>query len=176
MAVFNSIEYIFCYNDEKEKFYKKLKDLSAGRAMHQRGISGGRRVGTSDHRYGSMESGNGVPGGGGETTLPQTACANEVLPLMTLDRGSSPTLSCDADVSSLNCDSDEDNLSSHCTSDTVVPKDTDVTDFTNDEFLSEADDERRGPTSVEIGHWSVIVEEFLCRWCIMWKSVYVLRK
>lgn len=150
MAVFNSIEYIFCYNDEKEKFYKKLKDLSAGRAMHQRGVSGGRRVGTSDHRYGSMESGNGVPGGGGETALPATACVNEVLPLMTLDRGSSPTLSCDADVSSLNCDSDEDNLSSHCTSDTVVPKDTDVTDFTNDEFLSEADDERRGPTSVEI--------------------------
>lgn len=147
MAIFNSLEYIFCYNDEKEKFYRKLKDLSAGRAMHQRNAAA-RRTANSDHHYGSMEGGNSSQDTL-ETHLP-TAHSNEILPLMVIDRETSPSPSCDADISSLDCDSDEDNLSSHCTSDTVIPKDTDVTDFTNDEFLSEADEERRIPEKVEL--------------------------
>ncbi|KAK7081334.1 Proprotein convertase subtilisin/kexin type 7 [Halocaridina rubra] len=146
MAVFNSIEYIFCYNDEKEKFHKKLKDLSAGRAMTQRNAST-RRTMSSDHDYGSLEGGSTSQ----ETVEAHISSvhSNEILPLMS-DRGLSPSLSCDADISSLNGDSDDDALSSHCTSDAVIPKDTDVTDFTNDEFLSEADDERRTLEALEI--------------------------
>lgn len=140
MAVFNSLEYMFCYNDEKGKFYKKLQDLSAGRAMHQRSVSVQRSL-TADHRYGSIEGGSNSQSTV-ETRLP-AANSNEFLSLMVIDRETSPSPSCDADISSLDCDSDEDNLSSHCTSDTVIPKDTDVTDFTNDEFLSEGDEDKR---------------------------------
>ena len=67
----------------------------------------------------------------------------ECLPLMVRSGECSASSSCDADVSSLNCDSDEDNLSSHHTSDTIIPRDTEATDFTNDEFPSELDEERR---------------------------------
>ncbi|KAG7164227.1 Proprotein convertase subtilisin/kexin type 7-like [Homarus americanus] len=147
MAIFNSFEYIFCYNGEKEKFYKKLQDLSAGRAMHQRNASA-RRSTNLDRRYGIMEAGN-LSQDTVETQL-STVNSNEILPLMVMDRETSPSPSCDADISSLDCDSDEDNLSSHCTSDTVIPKDTDVTDFTNDEFLSEVDEDRRIPDKIEL--------------------------
>lgn len=147
LAIFNSLEYIFCYNDEKEKFYRKLKDLSVGRAMHRRNAAA-RRSANSEHHYGSIEDGNNSQDTL-ETHLPATH-SNEILPLMVIDRETSPSPSCDADISSLDCDSDEDNLSSHCTSDTVLPKDTDVTDFTNDEFLSEVDEERRIPAKTEL--------------------------
>ncbi|XP_045624519.2 proprotein convertase subtilisin/kexin type 7 [Procambarus clarkii] len=140
MAIFNSLEYIFCYNDEKEKFYKKLQDVSAGRAMHQRNVLA-RRNTNADHHYGSIDDGSHSQDAV-ETHLP-TANPNEIVPLMVIERETSPSPSCDADISSLDCDSDEGNLSSHCTSDTVIPKDTDVTDFTNDEFLSEVDEDRR---------------------------------
>ena len=147
MAAFNSLEYVFCYNDEKEKFYKKLKDLSDGRAMSQRNASS-RRAMSSDCHYGSIE------GGSGQEVVLETHSPpqfNEVLPLMTIDRNASPSLSCDADISSLNGESDDDDvLSSHCNSDNVVPKDTDVTDFTNDEFLSEVDDDHRASEPTEV--------------------------
>lgn len=94
--------------------------------------------------------------GGGPRSL--QASTYEMLPLMGGGRREtalvSPSPSCDADVSSLGGDeddSDEDNLSSHCTSDTVLPKDTDATDFTNDEFLSEADEERHGSNGLFLG-------------------------
>ncbi|XP_050720497.1 uncharacterized protein LOC127000612 isoform X2 [Eriocheir sinensis] len=157
MIAFNTLEYIFCYNDEKEKFYRRLKDVAAGRALHhRRNASGAPRRGAADVAaggYRSVEIGvDSDSGGGGEY---------EILPLMNNGRAcggeggrggsrgglASPSPSCDADVSSLGGDeddSDEDNLSSHCTSDTVLPKDTDATDFTNDEFMSEVDDERHG--------------------------------
>lgn len=140
MVIFNSLEYIFCYNDEKEKFYKKLKDVSIGRAIHQRNVSV-QRSNNTDHHYSSLEAGS-----FNQESLdmhPHCVNPNEILPLMVIDREASPSPSCDADISSLDCDSDEDNLSSHYTSDTVIPKDTDVTDFTNDEFLSEIDDDRK---------------------------------
>ncbi|XP_066938993.1 proprotein convertase subtilisin/kexin type 7-like isoform X2 [Macrobrachium rosenbergii] len=140
MAILNSVEYIFCYNDEKEKFYKKLKDLADGRAMTQRS-STSRKAAASDLHCSNMEAG-GSQAVIFERHLPASQ-SNEVLPLMTVDRVASPSLSCDADISSLNGESDDDVLSSHCNSDNVIPKDTDVTDFTNDEYLSEAEDDRR---------------------------------
>ncbi|CAL4107346.1 unnamed protein product [Meganyctiphanes norvegica] len=138
MIIFNTIEYIFCYNDEKEKFYKKLKDLDTGRSLQRRTMSNLAVVDNS--RYGSTSE---------AAVVIQDSLVNdqhEVVPLMVLDRDVvSPTLSCDADISSQNCDDSDDEmlLSSLRTSDTLIPKDTDNTDFTNDEFFSECDDDSR---------------------------------
>lgn len=61
---------------------------------------------------------------------------------------SSPTPSCEGDVSSLNAEDDDDDddgtILSRNTSDTIIPRDTDITttttDFTTDHTPSEADE------------------------------------
>lgn len=146
MIIFNTIEYIFCYNDEKEKFYRKLKDVDAGRSLRRRTSSNfvvgenSRYCSIENRRYGSTSE---------AAVVVQDSLVNdqhEVVPLMVFDRDvSSPGVSCDADISSQNCDDSDDEMlsSSLRTSDTLIPKDTDNTDFTNDEFLSECDDDNK---------------------------------
>lgn len=152
MVAFNTLEYIFCYNDEKERFYRRLRDVAAGRALQHRRNTSGSLVGRLGPPGDSAAYGSVVGGVEGDTIgqcASQSPASYEILPLMSEGAREaalvSPSPSCDADVSSFGADeddSDEDGLSSHCTSDTVLPKDTDATDFTNDEFFSEVDEER----------------------------------
>ncbi|KAG0724673.1 Proprotein convertase subtilisin/kexin type 7 [Chionoecetes opilio] len=147
MIGFNTLEYIFCYNDEKEKFYRRLRDVATGRALqNRRNASSTLRAPPTDMAgYGRATGGR---DGDRDTQRSVQSSSYEILPLMGDGRRHtalvSPSPSCDADVSG-DDDSDDDNISSsHCTSDTVLPKDTDATDFTNDEFMSELDEEKGG--------------------------------
>ncbi|MPC90442.1 hypothetical protein E2C01_085430 [Portunus trituberculatus] len=147
MVAFNTLEYIFCYNDEKERFYRRLRDVAAGRALQHRRSTSGSLAGRLGPPGDSAAYGS-VVGGVESDRIRSQSASYEILPLMGegVDTALvSPSPSCDADVSSFggeDDDTDEDGFSSHCTSDTVLPKDTDATDFTNDEFFSEVDEER----------------------------------
>ena len=142
MVVYNSLEYIFCYHDEKETFYLKLKDVATSRELRHtinRNSRGRSFDSERDDFYGRRTSfGSQI----NRSIHEEDDDAPECLPLVAVERAGSPTSSCDADVSSTNCDSDEDDLSSRRTGDTVVPRDTEATDFTNDEFPSEIDERR----------------------------------
>ncbi|KAK4324916.1 hypothetical protein Pmani_004476 [Petrolisthes manimaculis] len=149
VAVFSSLEYIFCHNEEKRRLYTKLRDVAAGRAYyHPRRNGQGRPI--------AREGGERGQGAGEEGDMTRELEEEEESLLVTMDGDGresvslvsqkrvacSPSPSCDADVSSMD-DEDDGTDDDAGTSDTVVPRDTTdaATDLTNDEFMSEADDD-----------------------------------
>lgn len=148
VAVLSSIEYIFCHNDEKRRLYGKLWDIAAGRAYyHPRRNGQGRPMPREggERAQGVGEDGDAVRDLEEEESLLviTEGDGREAVPMVPQRRViCSPSPSCDADVSSMD-DEDDGTDDDAGTSDTVVPRDTTdaATDLTNDEFMSEADDD-----------------------------------